>query len=53
MRDFVAKFNKIIHKIPATKRPNAANCKGFFVNEMPPDINFHLRRDIVADVDAA
>ena len=53
MRDFVAKFNKIIHKIPTTKRPNAENHKGFFVNAMPPDISFHLRRNRVADVDAS
>ena len=53
MRDFVAKFNKLIHKIPVAKRPNDENRKGFFVNAMPPDISFHLRRDRVADVDAA
>ena len=53
MRYFVAKFNKIIHKIPAAKRPNVENRKSFFVNAMPPDINFHLRRNRVADVEAA
>ena len=53
MRDFVAKFNKIIHKIPATKRPNGENRKGFFVNAMPPNISFNLRRNAVADIEAA
>lgn len=53
MHDFVAKFNKILHKIPVVKRPNAENHKGFFMNAMPPDTNFHIRRYRVADIDAA
>ena len=52
MRDFVAKFNKTIHKIPTVKRPSDENHKGFFVNAMSPDISFHLRRNRVTNVEA-
>ena len=52
MHDFIAIFNKIMYTIPTTKRPNVKNKKGFFMNAMPPNISFHLRRNILVDVDA-
>jgi len=53
MREFVAKFNRIVNKITATKRPSGENQKCFFINAMPPDISFHLRRGAIADLTAA
>lgn len=50
--DLIAKFNKSLYKIPTMKRPNNENKKGFFMNSMPPNIIFHVRRNRVIDVDA-
>lgn len=44
MRDFVANFNKITNRIPMGDRPTTRNLKTFFINVMPSDINFDLRR---------
>ena len=51
MRDFIVKFNKIIYEIPTAKRPSEENHKGFFINAMPLEISFHLRRNRVVDVE--
>lgn len=51
MRDYVARYNKIIHKIPQAKRPTADNQQCFFINYMPLDVGFHLRRNRPADLD--
>lgn len=50
MREFMAKYNKLIPKIPVAKRPNDENQKTFFLNAMPLDIGFHLRRSPIADL---
>lgn len=52
MREFMAQFNKIVNKISATKRPTMENQKYFFVNSMPSNVSFHLRREKVVDLDA-
>ena len=49
MREFVAKFNMLIQRIPTTFRPNAENQKIFFVNVVPPDVSFHLIKEVVID----
>ena len=48
MREFDAKFNRLIQRIPATSRPNAENQKTFFVNGVPLDVSFHIIKDVVA-----
>ena len=53
MRDFVANFNKIVHKIPVANRPTAGNLKTFSISAMPPDIGFELRRSRPADLKVA
>ena len=53
MREFVAKFNRQIQRIPTTSRPNEENQKIFFVNVVPLDISFHLIIDVVADLGVA
>lgn len=53
MRDFVAKFDKIVHKIPANRRPSDDNLKCFFINAMPAEISFFIRRERVQDLAAA
>lgn len=50
MREFIAKFNRLIERIPATFRPNGKNQKIFFVNVVPPDVSFHLIKDVVANL---
>lgn len=44
MREFVARFNKIVNKLAADKRPTEENQKCFFINAQPPDISFQIRR---------
>ena len=45
MREFVAKFNRLIQIIPIASRPDAENHKLFFINVVHPDISFHLIKD--------
>ena len=52
MREFVAKFNRLIQRIPNASRPNAENQKSFFINVVHPDISFHLIKDVCADLAA-
>ena len=53
MREFIAKFNRLIERIPATSRPNEENQKIFFVNDVPLDVSFHLIKDVVTDLATA
>ena len=53
MREFVAKFNKFLERMPVNSRPNARNQKSFFLGAMPPDISFQMRRNVPADLAAA
>lgn len=53
MREFVAKFNRLIQRIPATSRPSAKNQKSFFINVVPLDISFHLIKDAYANLATA
>lgn len=48
MRDFVARFDKIIHKIPANQKPSDDNLKCFLINSMPSEISFLIHRQRVA-----
>ena len=50
VREFVAKFNRLIQRIPAASRPNEENQKIFFVNVVPPDVSFHLIKDAVVNL---
>ena len=42
MREFVAKFNRLIQRIPTKSTPNAKNQKAFFISVIHPEISFHL-----------
>lgn len=53
MRDFVAKFNKTVHKIPVNQRPSGDNLKCFFINSMPSEISFLIHRQRVQNLEAA
>ncbi len=53
MREFVAKFNKLVQRILAASRPNAESQKSFFINAVHPDISFHLIRDACATLAVA
>lgn len=48
MRDFVAKFDKIVHKIPVNQKPSDDNLKCFFINSMPSKIGFQIHKKRVA-----
>lgn len=50
MRDFVARFDKIVHKILVNRRPSDDNLKCFFINAMPAEISFFIRRQRVWDL---
>ncbi|KAH9308582.1 hypothetical protein KI387_036493, partial [Taxus chinensis] len=43
MWDFIAKFNKLIHKILDLAIPTLENQKCFFINSQPPDVSFLSR----------
>ncbi|KAH9310451.1 hypothetical protein KI387_025486, partial [Taxus chinensis] len=53
MREFVAKFNKLIQKIPVIAVPTLENQKCFFINAQPPDISFLLQRSVIPDLATA
>lgn len=53
MRDFNAKFNKLIKRIPATSAPTNDNKKTFYISSMPLDLGYFIRRANVANVQAA
>lgn len=53
MWDFVARFDKILHKIPANQKPSDDNLKCFFINSMPSEIGFLIHRQIVTYLNAA
>ena len=49
----MARFNKLVNRIPTTSRPTVGNQKTFFISSMPPGISFQLRRAHVADLQVA
>ena len=53
MRDFVAKFDRLIQRIPATSRPNVENQNTFLINLVRPDVSVHLIKDACKDLAAA
>lgn len=53
MRDFNAKFNKLIKRIPATSAPIGDNQKTFYIGSMPPELGYQIRRANVAYLQAA
>ena len=53
MREFVAKFNRLIQRIPTASRPNVENQNSFFINAIHPDISFHLIKYACANLAAA
>ena len=52
MRDFIARFNKLVNLVPMESFPIANNQKIFFINSMPPDISFQIRRAHVLNLQA-
>jgi len=53
MRDFNAKFNKLIKRIPTASTPTVDNQKTFYINSMPPELSYQIRRANVADLQTA
>ena len=53
MREFVAKFNRLIQRTPTASRPNVENQKSFFINVVHLDVSFHLIKDACADLATA
>ena len=53
MREFVAKFNRLVQRIPIASRPNAENQKSLFINVVHLDISFHLIKDARATLATA
>lgn len=51
MRDFLAKFNKLINKIPQDTRPVDQIQKFFFLNAQLPEVSYALRRGNLATLD--
>ena len=50
MRDFVAKFNKLLNRILVASRPTTDNQKMFFVSSMLQDVSFQIRRAHVVNI---
>lgn len=44
MHEFIAKFKKLVNRIPITSQPTPANLKCFFINTQLPEVSFLLRR---------
>ena len=53
MRDFNAKFNKLIKRIPTASTPTVDNQKTFYINSMPLELGYQIRRANVADLQTA
>lgn len=53
MREFVAKFNRLVQRIPTASRPSVENQKSFFINVFLADISFHLIKDVCAGLGGA
>ncbi|KAH9296741.1 hypothetical protein KI387_044769, partial [Taxus chinensis] len=51
MRDFVAKFNKLINKIPQNTHLVDQIQKCFFLNAQLPEVSYALRRANLATLD--
>ena len=52
MRDFNAKFNKLIKRIPATSAPIDDNKKTFYISSMPPNLGYKIKRENVVNLQA-
>ena len=53
MRDFNAKFNKLLKRIPTASAPTNDNKKTFYISSTPPDLGYQIRRANVANLQAA
>lgn len=49
MRDFIAKFNKLVNRILVVRKPTTDNQKMLFIGSMPLDISFQIRHVRVAN----
>ncbi|KAH9328128.1 hypothetical protein KI387_000236, partial [Taxus chinensis] len=45
MRDFIARFDRLIRRIPKDVVPPKKNLKRFFISALPSKVGFFLRRD--------
>ena len=53
MKYFNAKFNKLLKIILGTSAPTNDNRKTFYIILMPPDLGYQIRRENVANLQAA
>ena len=53
MRDFNARFNKLIKIIPTTSAPTNDSKNTFYIISMPPDLGYQIRRENVANLQAS
>ena len=53
MRDFNARFNKLIKRIPTTSAPKNDNKKTFYIIYMPLELGYQIRRENVEKLQAA
>lgn len=52
MCEFVAKFNKLVTRIPIEAKPTTHNLKCFFINTQLPEVSFLLHRVVIPDLEA-
>jgi hypothetical protein len=52
MRGFNARFNKLIKRIPTASAPTGKNKKTFYINSMPPDLGYKIRRENLENLEA-
>jgi hypothetical protein len=53
MRDFNARFNKLMKRIPVASTPIVDNQKTFYISSMPPKIGYQIRRANVENLQVA
>ncbi|KAH9315453.1 hypothetical protein KI387_024080, partial [Taxus chinensis] len=53
MRDFVAKYDRLIKSIPKDVMPPTNNLKRFFIISLQPEVGFFLRRSQPRDLKEA
>ncbi|KAH9305684.1 hypothetical protein KI387_010088, partial [Taxus chinensis] len=51
MRNFMAKFNKRVNKVPVMIHPNLDGQNCFFINTQQPEVCYQLRRARVATLE--
>ncbi|KAH9294898.1 hypothetical protein KI387_038486, partial [Taxus chinensis] len=44
MRDFIARYDRVIRRIPEDVVPPENNLKRFFISALPSEVGFFLRR---------